>query len=772
MINFVPNEKFTNVLSLLKNGKINKLLRSSDFDEYKEFIKHFPASKLTSLTLDQYCIGKKDNANFCWWIERGLVKPLGRFSPGSSRGHIIYYNKNGDIYKNDKLKDLTDNEALIYTLKIQSVIANADTNSDLSWIDNDNEIYEHAKVKNLVTIGHARKLRLLSCYKPELFIPISSSEHLGHFLKVFGCPDDSIPSSDKPIARMLLLLELYKLACKEIELKNLSTLAFMHALYSEELNIAPIKDKDPITGVAPKIWKISHGNDQTGVNQDEHDLLLKKGYVAIGFFYKPEHRQRQRFEAIKPNDYFYLVRNAQIILLGQLEDLPPLEIEGITNRFCRKFKPLTSLNIIPEEANLTKRVIGYKMDEPFNSSDIDCSDVLRGLGFMPSGQTTVFEVGEAYLKDFESSILKPVFNLSLENLFITSASEQILDNAENLKGKEMQQAFNQILYGPPGTGKTYNTVNKAIKIANPSTEENTTREQIKTEFDELIKSGQVVFTTFHQSMSYEDFIEGIKPLKPENGDTFVKYKIQDGIFKQICDNAKSNSNKNFVLIIDEINRGNVSQIFGELITLIEDDKRVGCPEALEVTLPYSKVKFGVPSNLYIIGTMNTADRSVEALDAALRRRFSFEEMQPDSNLIKNKGKLKDGLLKLADDEINLPNLLKVINLRIEKLLDKDHQIGHSYFINVEKLDELKLAFQNKIIPLLQEYFFGDYGKIGLVLGKGFVEKVQNKSSFADFPDADADEFSQRPIFKIKTPASDDAFIEAINSLLNKKTNGE
>ena len=279
-----------------------------------------------------------------------------------------------------------------------------------------------------------------------------------------------------------------------------------------------------------------------------------------------------------------------------------------------------------------------------------------------------------------------------------------------------------------------------------------------------------MFTTFHQSMSYEDFIEGIKPLKPVVGDTFVKYEVQSGIFKKICDNADKDKDKNFVLIIDEINRGNVSQIFGELITLIEDDKRIGKDEALKVTLPYSKEEFGVPSNLYIIGTMNTADRSVEALDAALRRRFSFEEMPPKPDLISSAGKLSEtkGILKSDElDDIDLPLLLKKINERLEKLLDKDHQIGHSYFISVKDLDGLKLAFQNKIIPLLQEYFFGDYGKIGLVLGKGFVSKDDSKkNNFADFSDADADEFSERPIFKIPPLTSDDAFIEAINSLLN------
>ena len=362
-------------------------------------------------------------------------------------------------------------------------------------------------------------------------------------------------------------------------------------------------------------------------------------------------------------------------------------------------------------------------------------------------------------------------NTILEAFGLLDANNSETTQETNMHTKSTISPLNKILFGPPGTGKTYNTVNKAIAIANPSFKENdNTRKQIKTEFDELIKSGQVVFTTFHQSMSYEDFIEGIKPLKPVVGDTFVKYEVQSGIFKKICDNADKDKDKNFVLIIDEINRGNVSQIFGELITLIEDDKRIGKDEALKVTLPYSKEEFGVPSNLYIIGTMNTADRSVEALDAALRRRFSFEEMPPKPDLISSAGKLSEtkGILKSDElDDIDLPLLLKKINERLEKLLDKDHQIGHSYFISVKDLDGLKLAFQNKIIPLLQEYFFGDYGKIGLVLGKGFVSKDDSKkNNFADFSDADADEFSERPIFKIPPLTSDDAFIEAINSLLN------
>jgi 5-methylcytosine-specific restriction protein B len=210
---------------------------------------------------------------------------------------------------------------------------------------------------------------------------------------------------------------------------------------------------------------------------------------------------------------------------------------------------------------------------------------------------------------------------------------------------------------------------------------------------------------------------------------------------------QDNPTKNYVLIIDEINRGNVSQIFGEIITLIEEDKRLGNEEALEVTLPYSKEKFSVPPNLYIIGTMNTADRSVEAIDTALRRRFSFEEFAP-------KYDLKE--LQYEIGGIKGHDLLRTLNSRIEKLLDKDHQIGHSYFMISEGEDadaEKKLlnSFYKNIIPLLQEYFFGDFGKIGLVLGKGFVKEKKwdkNSISFADFDYQSSSDFDDREVFEI------------------------
>ena len=508
----------------------------------------------------------------------------------------------------------------------------------------------------------------------------------------------------------------------------------------------------------------------------------------------------------------------------------------------------------------------------------------------------------------------------------------------NMTMKKNAKPSNTILFGPPGTGKTYSTLEKVLKIIDPEFLEelgesngegnDDKRKLLRERWNELLESKQVRFTTFHQSLSYEDFIEGIKPDVGKKGDG-IEYEVQDGIFKQMAKDALkkligeneirereneilsfdqlyekylaylsgkideyefetiggskiklvnvnldnkaiyvkfewSNSSTKeekgkheftvskskikdmfdadidpnevksinqdilpsvkyngsvffavyksffeflidnkisfkeveadqdreindlleiwyqfedskkkekitncdqFVLVIDEINRGNVSSIFGELITLLEPDKRLGMAEELEVILPYSKKSFAVPPNLHIIGTMNTADRSVEALDTALRRRFSFEEMEPNPDLIREFGK-EEGKV----EDIDLVEVLKTINGRIERLLDRDHLIGHSYFLGVEKLEDLMYVFQNNIIPLLQEYFYGDYAKIGMVLGEGFISEVlpKDKVPYAKFENEG--DYNDRKIYQIVKFGSNkgDDFKEAIKHLLNKQ----
>ncbi|MBZ7988076.1 AAA family ATPase [Campylobacter canadensis] len=389
---------------------------------------------------------------------------------------------------------------------------------------------------------------------------------------------------------------------------------------------------------------------------------------------------------------------------------------------------------------------------------------------------------------------------------------------KNKREVNMDYPLNQILYGAPGVGKTYNTINIALEILGEDfsnySDKTLKRKAMQERFKDYVKNGQIVFTTFHQSYGYEEFVEGIRP--DINKDE-MKYVVSKGIFKSLCENAKGNMElinnfdilierlkekssidladpekyfnipntkyyiqfrdgvtfrikfdgmsdkykdypvniesireiyknpklgiynsayakiiieylktqglkeytenpikKPYIIIIDEINRGNISKIFGELITLIEPSKRLGNTEELEVILPYSKERFSVPNNVYIIGTMNTADRSITTLDTALRRRFEFKKIKPASFLLSS-----------DCDGVNLQELLNKINERIECLIGDEKLIGHSYFMDINSIDELKTVFKNKILPLLEEYFYNDYSQIKLVLNDNGMIKTKN-----------------------------------------------
>lgn len=520
--------------------------------------------------------------------------------------------------------------------------------------------------------------------------------------------------------------------------------------------------------------------------------------------------------------------------------------------------------------------------EYMNSITITIKSNLQPKKFFSKSQLEEEKVHELIIKKYNNLLDKNGLYVKIHNSEILIEKEPQSEEREvelNMNGNK-----NLILYGPPGTGKTFNVVNKALEIINPirykgMMEDNCSREELSNEFNKLLEIGQISFCTFHQSYSYEDFVEGLR--SDEEGNGFVP---KDGIFKQICKTASEkiekrgskyefdeeninfykmslgskdgdydiykyciendcialgkggdvdykncnnkeeikneylkqypsaksdefdidamnrfklwmekddiviisygnlkaraigkvtgdyyydtnteisyshfrkvewlyvsdgidvkrilnekkfsqqsiyqfykkdlnienikdlisateidNEEKKYVLIIDEINRGNISKIFGELITLIEEDKRLGEKNQLKVTLPYSNEPFGVPNNLYIIGTMNTADRSIALLDTALRRRFEFIEYMPDPELL---GENVDG--------INLRELLKVINKRIEFLFDRDHTIGHAFFIKDNlSFDGIVEIMNKKVIPLLQEYFYGDFEKIELILG--------------------------------------------------------
>ncbi len=318
------------------------------------------------------------------------------------------------------------------------------------------------------------------------------------------------------------------------------------------------------------------------------------------------------------------------------------------------------------------------------------------------------------------------------------------DAADDPAPTRVDYPRNQILYGPPGTGKTYQTVSHALAVVR-GVDVDTIHEDRKESPEAVLErystlrfkspastgghlQGQVTMVTFHQNYAYEDFVEGIRPKLVDagsndgdsdavtSGSTELAYELRPGIFRSMCEIADSERKKarddgdeppRYVLVIDEINRGNIPKIFGELITLIEPSRRLGANDETTVTLPYSSDDFGVPDNLYIIGTMNTADRSIQQMDTALRRRFTFVEMMPDPN---------HELISEDVDGVNCRKMLRAMNERIAVLLDREHQIGHTYLLNVETLKQLADTFRNRVFPLLQEYFYDDWRKIRAVLG--------------------------------------------------------
>ena len=281
---------------------------------------------------------------------------------------------------------------------------------------------------------------------------------------------------------------------------------------------------------------------------------------------------------------------------------------------------------------------------------------------------------------------------------------------------------NVIYYGPPGTGKTFDL--QAL---------------LKKDYTDAEYGERYEFVTFHQSYGYEEFVEGLRPVITKRGkkraadnetadasNGEVRYEIKPGAFLRLCDRARKNPSRQYAMVIDEINRGNISKIFGELITLVEVDKREGAMYPVSVMLPYSAESFSVPSNVDVIGTMNTADRSLALVDTALRRRFEFVESMPKPSVLAGAIVTHNGV------DINIEQLLIMLNKRIEALYDRDHTVGHAYFTRIKDLkdedrfSELKTVFRNKIIPLLEEYFFEDWQKIRLVLGDNQKPKQEHQ----------------------------------------------
>lgn len=428
------------------------------------------------------------------------------------------------------------------------------------------------------------------------------------------------------------------------------------------------------------IWKLSHGNPN--FTDAERQQYLDGQWAVMPR--DTEKEQGKKFAEAPVGTLFFLFHDYKPQRIGKFtSDAAPCDKgDGWLQRSYQVLKP----------ALRTDRYIASPQSYPKYWS--------------PQGNSTFGQFDAHDLPDFEITLLKPYFGIDLAEL-------AGLADEKTPAIKPIGTALNRIYYGPPGTGKTY-TLTRLLK---------------KDYEQDAGVVQRYSFVTFHQSYGYEEFVEGLRPvLKGDAEAGEIQYEIRPGVFKELCSKARLEPDQRFAMVIDEINRGNISKIFGELITLIEADKREGAANMVSVTLSYSGESFSVPANVDIIGTMNTADRSLALLDTALRRRFEFKPVLPDAR-DEEGAPLHSLRVTSGEKVIDIPKMLSAINQRVEALYDRDHCIGHAYFTALaqvpdgdKRFDDLTQVFRNRIVPLLEEYFFEDWQKIRLVLGDNQKDK--------------------------------------------------
>ena len=965
---------------------------SSNAELYKlkeDFLKQWPIDRLKAMTIEEYT--NLDKTSFCYSLEH-VTRNLGSIRGGSSYKFGIYRmgDSSGTQPANNRTNDgeyawhtkygITREEAYVSVKSIILKIATLSLNENFSEIEK-------------IDLGDAFKWKIAFLYSNYNLINIFKHSALKISAEYLGYSDSNLSYTE---------LNKYILSKKGDQdffdfakslWKVFNNRDEKRQLFENWLNLNQSSDSGKVSSYLRAIDILENEFEISVYNEDEifeledlyEDLKLhQKDEYGKYFFDKAKSYGKGGFYSAAVGMYIEFVRDNPINsleeqalinllrLLGQdisikyfnllSELINKLDIKlgdkkvHYTFRENKKRFGLTFGQKYAVMIEIKKRQLSFGHFDTINPSDDWWIEVNSIQDLLDAKSIIIDSAIEEYSKTSKSGFKKHSSEVLERSILDTNYRDKLFTKAFNTTTNQSNMNtqdsidLNQIFFGPPGTGKTFHTINEAIKIADPEFYKvhKNNREQLKARFKLLSLNndnesvGQIGFTTFHQSFSYEDFIEGIKPNDPKEGDAFLKYEIQEGVFKKICRLADDSLNavavdteslislsideyekahfykmslgntqdendneiyeyclenncisigfgnqldftgkdekelrsfgndndldsfsiqamnlfsnylkignyvvisygnkyvravgkvtgdyeyrddselpnnlhykhfrsvewiftdekisaneiynknlsqqtiykldkkyikqeffvkekkidthrlpknpKNFVLIVDEINRGNVSSVFGELITLIEKDKRAGTEEELSVILPYSKETFSVPNNVYIIGTMNTADRSIEALDTALRRRFSFREMPPKHELIGTVGNLKSTNGKLGD--IDVVKILKTINNRIEKLIDKDHKIGHSYFLNISSTQDLKDTFREKVIPLLEEYFFGDFGKISLVLGSSFILKDSaDEVKFANSNDYDpsiANDLLERSVYEITGESS-------------------
>jgi 5-methylcytosine-specific restriction enzyme B len=613
-----------------------------------EILSKFPMDSWADLPLNRYALGTdQPQGSWCWWMEFNSQE-LGSMRGGAAQKHLIFRRKADGSWWYLSKRYANEDEAW------KAIRAGYLQAFELAKAGRFPEIDTIESIEG----GYAIRTKTLYVYFPNDLLPIYSTAHLANFIEMFGgdVGDRGVIAANRYLREILLA---------KPEFKGWSGWEIMQFLYWWA---------DPRGTL--HIVKIAPGEQARYWQQ-----CMEGGFICVGWPKVGDLRQyasREDFQAQFMStygpEYGRGVANASKKAgeLWKLMELSPGDIV-IANKGTAQ---VVGIGTVVEP--------GYTWRE-----DVDGFPHTVSVHWDDTTQRTIDPV-----KSWANATVARVSGDLYEK--IRSATKlppptPPVEAPDDL-WLEIQSALTKrrqvILYGPPGTGKT----RAALEFADWW----------------LAESKKVTQVTFHPSYSYEDFVEGYRPKKDAGAG--LALELRDGVFKELCGRAAADKDHKYLLIIDEINRGNVPKVFGELITLLELDKR-----GKSVTLPQSGDSFVVPDNLYVIGTMNTADRSIRVLDAALRRRFAFIELMPDPSLLEGEG----------PEGLKMNDLLTHLNARIAKAVGREKQIGHSYFLEgssvIKDGTEFARRFRQEVLPLLQEYCYDDYSKLAEFIGPDIVD---------------------------------------------------